>query len=486
MKTRILIGACVLWSTSLSAQVLPLTEDFSRAEPGEHLPGGATSHKSRNSTTSFLKPAKNLSFENRLDFRIGESIFAKLWVFSPSSTTASDGLGPLYNARSCMGCHIKGGRGHVPRGNWPEDNAISMLMRLSIPPQTEAQRVLLASGKLPFISEPTYGAQLQDFAVPGMHSEGRIHISYTERSVDLSGGQRVSLRQPSYKIVDLADGPLHPEVMQSVRLANPMIGLGLLEAIPEADLLALEDPEDSDGDGISGRANRVWDEAKQRQVLGRFGWKAGNPSLNQQNSAAFAGDMGLSTQLFDQAYNGDCTARQQRCLDMADGRSAHLDNLEVATQMTAVLDLFTKNIAVPARKDANSPDVLVGKRLFYSSGCAGCHQPGFVTSSEAGPEQASQRIWPYTDLLLHDMGEGLADNRPEYQASGREWRTAPLWALDVSRAVSGELNLLHDGRARSILEAILWHGGEAQASRETVRQMVPADREKLLRFLESL
>ena len=254
-----------------------------------------------------------------------------------------------------MGCHIRGGRGHVPEGNWPIDNAISMLMRLSIEPQNDRQRALLASGKLPFIAEPTYGVQLQDFALQGMPAEGRIQISYSEQPVILADGTLLSLRQPSYSVADLSYGPLHPDSKFSVRIANPMLGLGLLEAISERDILSLAEAQKRSAQGISGRPNRVWEHSSQSIVLGRFGWKAGSPSLNQQNSAAFATDMGLSTGLFKDAFRGDCTAAQQQCMQAADGRSAHLAGLEVAPQMSQMLDLFIRNITVPQAPQCRRP-----------------------------------------------------------------------------------------------------------------------------------
>lgn len=478
----VLLSSCTF---AVNAQIPAAAVQFEKAQLGEQLPGGATSSKKRNKR-AFLQSAANLRFEHRLDFKIGESIFDKLWVFSPSSTQASDGLGPLHNARSCMGCHIRGGRGHVPEGNWPVDNSISMLMRLSIPAQNAAQQALLDSGKVPFIAEPTYGAQLQDFALQGMKAEGRIHIDYKQQVVHLKDGTEVALRVPSYKVVDLGYGPLHPETQLSVRVANPMLGLGLLEAIAERDILSLEDADDANQDGISGRANWVWQESDQSLALGRFGWKAGNPSLEQQNSGAFATDMGLSTPLFKQRYAGDCTASQVACLNAPDGRSVHLANVEVAPQMDTAMALFVRNIAVPKRVDVDSADVLAGKQVFYKSGCAACHQAAFVTADNAAQEQAGQLIWPYTDMLLHDMGEGLADHRPEFKATGFEWRTAPLWGIGLTAKVSGKTEFLHDGRARSLLEAIIWHGGEAQLSRDKVVTMNGELRAQLITFLESL
>lgn len=485
IRKSILAVLIASYSLTLYAEVPALATQFERAQAGEQSPGGATSSKKRNKR-AFLQSAANLSFEHRLDFKIGESIFDKLWVFSPSSTQASDGLGPLHNARSCMGCHIRGGRGHVPEGNWPADNSISMLMRLSIPAQNAAQQALLDSGKAPFIPEPTYGTQLQDFALQGMNAEGRIHIEYQERTVLLKDGTKVSLRAPKYKVVDLGYGPLHPKTQLSVRVANPMIGLGLLEAIAARDILSLTDADDSNEDGISGRANWVWQESSQSLALGRFGWKAGNPTLEQQNSGAFATDMGLSTSLFKQRYAGDCTVLQVACLKAPDGRSKHLGDLEVAPQMSTAMALFVRNIAVPKRIDVASAAVLAGKAIFYKSGCIACHQPAFITADTEFKEQAKQLIWPYTDMLLHDMGEALADHRPEFKATGFEWRTAPLWGIGLTAKVSGETEFLHDGRARSLLEAILWHGGEAQASRDNVVNMSGTLRAQLITFLESL
>ena len=387
-----------------------------------------------------------------------------------------------------MGCHIGGGRGHVPLGNWPQDNAISMLMRLSIAPQNEHQKQLLANSKVPSIAEPNYGSQLQDFAMQGMLAEGRINIEYKEQTIELNGGQKAMLRYPTYSITDLNYGALHPTTMTSVRVANPMIGLGLLEAIDEQDLLALEDIDDLDGDGISGKANRVWQHSSKSVEIGRFGWKAGSPSVDQQNSSAFATDMGLSTVLLGNSHQGDCTELQTRCINAPDGRSSHLAGVEVAPQMSEVLLTFVRNIGVPKRLNIDDSEILAGKAVFYQTGCTSCHQPKFITktSTDIEPEQAGQLIWPYTDLLLHDMGPALADNRPEFAANGSEWRTAPLWGIGKTAAVSGKTEFLHDGRARSLLEAILWHGGEAQVIRDKVVNMKNGRRTQLIKFLESL
>ncbi|MGI9379200.1 MAG: di-heme oxidoredictase family protein [Methyloligellaceae bacterium] len=456
-------------------------------EQGEMFPGGqATSKNTTWNRNSFSHQSGNLGFDGELNFKLGNAIFRKLWVSSPASTKSSDGLGPLFNARSCQRCHLKDGRGHPPGGNWPEDNAISMLLRLSVPPQTEAQRQRLDSGRALTINEPTYGGQLQDLAVQGHDFEGRIHISYTETTVTLQGGERVRLRQPQYRIVDPGYGPLHADTMISPRIAPQMIGLGLLEAIPEADIRANEDPDDRNGDGISGRANQGWSIAENRPKLGRFGHKAGMVTLHQQAASAFAGDIGLSTKLLP-GPSGDCMDRQIFCLNAPNGNAVKGPPVEVSEKLMGFVTFYTQNLAVPRRRVQNRDLILKGKALFHDIGCQSCHRPKFKTGDLAdNPHLANQTIWPYTDLLLHDMGEGLADHRPEGRANGREWRTAPLWGIGLTPKVSGHSFYLHDGRARNLTEAILWHGGEAEAARNKFTDLPKSERYALIAFVESL
>jgi CxxC motif-containing protein (DUF1111 family) len=277
---------------------------------------------------------------------------------------------------------------------------------------------------------------------------------------------------------------MRPDTMMSPRVAPPMIGLGLLEAIAEADILSRADPEDRDGDGISGRPNWSYDAQARTVRLGRFGWKAGQPSVRQQNAHAFAGDIGISNPTVPDA-SGDCTAAEAACRAAPHG--ARPGDHEVGEILLDKVAFYARNLAVPMRRDVDRPDVLAGKALFHAAGCAACHRPTYMTRGEGvAPEQAGQLIWPYTDMLLHDMGEGLADDRPEGAADGREWRTPPLWGIGLTETVSGHTFFLHDGRARSVLEAILWHDGEARAARDRVMAMTPDDRAKLIAFLESL
>lgn len=464
--------------------VITPTSDFSQPERFEPLSGGAATSQAVVNANAFSHSSANMSFERELDFKIGNGLFRRLWVTAPSSTASADGLGPLFNARSCQRCHLKDGRGHPPSS--PEDSAVSMFLRLSVPPQNEADRVALESGRASVIPEPTYGGQLQDLAVPGLKAEGRMTIRYEEEAVTLADGTVVMLQRPVYGIADLGYGPLHPEVMMSPRVAPPMIGLGLLEAIYDDDIESYADPDDADGDGISGRVNRLWDEQHDRLALGRFGWKAGQPSLLQQSIHAINGDIGISTPGMASAA-GDCTERQPECLAAPDGNSEQHDGLEASAEMLQLITFYSRNLAVPARRHLDDPEVLAGKKVFYESGCIACHRPKYVTRRDSiGEEQSFQLIWPYSDLLLHDMGEGLADDRPEALADGREWRTAPLWGIGLTEAVNGHTRFLHDGRARNLLEAVLWHGGEAEAAKQKVIALPREQREALLAFLRSL
>ncbi len=462
-----------------------LAETGDRPHPSEAFPGGgATAKNPTTNRNAFSHASGNLEFAKQFDFKIGNAVFRKQWVSSPSSTTSSDGLGPLYNARSCQRCHVKDGRGHPPGANWPNDNAVSMFLKLSIPPQTDTERQAIAAGRLAVVPEPTYGLQLQDTAIQGHAGEGRMHISYHQKRVTLAGGETVFLRVPSYMVTDLGYGPLHPATMMSPRVAPPMIGLGLLEAISAATVLVAEDEEDRNNDGISGRANRVWSTTHDRLVLGRFGWKAAKPDIVEQTVAAFSGDMGLSTSLLP-APSGDCSASQTMCRGAPHGALA--GKAEVPDNLLRLVVFYSRNLAVPARRNLDQPAVKRGRTIFREIGCAACHVPSFKTgASEISPHLSGQRIWPYTDLLLHDMGDGLADNRPEGRATGREWRTPPLWGLGLTEVVSGHTSLLHDGRARNVKEAILWHDGEARKSRETFTRLDRKDRERLIAFVNSL
>ncbi|MBL0794085.1 MULTISPECIES: di-heme oxidoreductase family protein [Pseudomonas] len=450
---------------------------FTKAEPGEARSGGAATVR-KSDQNAFSLPSANLPPSRRVDFSVGNSFFRSPWVIAPSTTTARDGLGPLFNTNACQNCHIKDGRGHPPTPD--AANAVSMLVRLSIPDAPAYAKVIEQVGVVP---EPVYGGQFQDMAVPGVAPEGKVRVDYTPVPVRFKDGTEVELRKPVLQITQLGYGPMHPDTRFSARVAPPMIGLGLLEAIPEEAILANAAAQAKENNGINGRPNRVWDDEQQKTVMGRFGWKAGQPNLNQQNVHAFSGDMGLTTSLrpFD-----DCTDAQTACKQAPNGNGP-VGEPEVSDNILRLVLFYSRNLAVPARRGVNDAQVLAGKNLFFQAGCQSCHTPKYTTAANAAePELANQVIRPYSDLLLHDMGEGLADNRTEFQASGRDWRTPPLWGIGLTQTVSGHTQFLHDGRARNLLEAVLWHGGEAKAAQQQVLSFNAEQRAALLAFLNSL
>ena len=436
--------------------------------------GGDTSVK-KDGANAYSLPAGNLPMTKRLDFSVGNSFFRNPWIQAPATTDARDGLGPLFNTNGCQNCHIKDGRGHPPEEN--DLHAVSMLVRLSIPAMTpEQKKAYIKDGVIP---EPTYGGQLQDFALQDQTPEGQIKITYTDVPVKFTDGTEVTLRKPNLEITDLGYGKMHPDTQLSARVAPPMIGLGLLESISDETLNSWADEHDADGDGISGKTNRVWDVEKNDFAIGRFGWKAGQPTLMQQNAAAFNGDVGLTSNLFP---NENCTANQTICKDLPNGGSP-----EVSDKILDFVEFYSQHLAVPIRRNVDDAEVKHGQKLFANSGCESCHKTNVKTAKrEALPALSEQTIHPYTDMLLHDMGEGLADNRPEYLANGREWRTAPLWGIGYTQEVNGHTYFLHDGRARNLMEAVLWHGGEAEAAKQNVLKFNQKERDALIAFLNSL
>ena len=415
-------------------------------------------------TNAFELSARNLPNDIRRIFEVGDSFFNQNWVTAPASTEARDGLGPTHNALSCSSCHSHDGRGKPP--DQPGDPERGLLLRLSVP------------GTDGPVDEPRYGGQLQDRSILGVPEEGRIAIDYVEMPGAYPDGSSCSLRQPVYGIEDLAFGPLHPDVMVSPRVAPATIGMGLLEAIPDANILAMSDPEDVNEDGISGRPNYVQDVQTGELALGRFGWKANQPSVNQQAAAAFLGDIGITSSLFP---NENCPAGQEACRQAPNGGEPELPD-----ERLRKVTIYTQTLAVPAMRNIEDEQV-EHARLFVQTQCALCHTPRHETGdTHPLAPLRNQVIFPYTDLLLHDMGDGLADHRPDGQASGTEWRTPPLWGIGLVQKVNGHTMFLHDGRARSMEEAILWHGGEAEESRGKFMNLTKDERNALIRFLESI
>lgn len=454
------------------------TQDFSKPESFETMQGGAGTSRRQVDRDAFSQPSENITFEEQGNFKLGNALFRKNWVSSPSSTQASDGLGPLFNERACQNCHLKDGRGRPPAA---DSRTTSMFLRLARDASTAEEKAEIAVHKVLNFPDPVYGAQLQELAVPGLKGEGRMYVDYREEKVTLGDGSVVWLRKPSYSVDGLGYGPLDPRTTLSPRLTPPMIGLGLIEQIAPADLLAHADPDDRDG--ISGKPNMVRDLSSGQLTLGRFGWKAQTASIRQQAADAFAGDIGISTPE-EPSHWGDCTAAEEACLAMPNGVQKRLGPLEAPPPVMDLVTFYSQNLAVPARRDVGAPAVLAGKKLFYEMGCIACHTPKFVTM-RGNKAQAFQLIWPYSDFLLHDMGPGLADGQAVGDATGSEWHTPPLWGIGLTKTVNGNAFFLHDGRARTLTEAILWHGGEGQKARDRFAAANTADRDALIKFLES-
>lgn len=417
---------------------------------------------------AFNHPLANLVGDRRGDFFSGNALFNRGWVTAPASVADFDGLGPLFNAGNCSACHFKDGRGRPPVE--ADEDFLSILIRLSVPGVGEHGGV---------VPDPNYGDQLQGSAILGVPPEGKAHVTYTERTGTYRDGEAYSLRVPTYTVDGLGYGPFAPGILMSPRTAPAIPGMGLLEAIPEETLLGLADPDDTNHDGISGRVNHVWDVTKQATVVGRFGWKANQPSIKQQDAAAFNGDIGITSAMFG---NESCNPAQDKCLAAATGPTPQL-----RADFGAQVDYYVATLGVPGRRDINKPEVQHGRALFTQTGCAQCHTVTIVTGDSAEfPENAHQTIHPYSDLLLHDMGPELADNRPDFEASGTEWRTPPLWGIGLVNNVNRHMLFMHDGRARGFAEAILWHGGEAASSTAAFTQLSKADRDALIAFLGSL
>jgi CxxC motif-containing protein (DUF1111 family) len=457
MRRAGLIAAIALTAASMSAWAV---------ETGLG-PLGGEGTRPLSSRDAFTFQLSNSPQRHQRPFSFGNRLFNTNWVQAPASVKTFDGLGPLFNRVSCSGCHTHDGRGSPPAsGEGPMD---SMLLRLSLPGEAAH------GGPKPV---PAYGDQLSERAIPGVKPEGRAQVTYEEMPGEYGDGAPYSLRRPSYAIRDSGYGALPKETLISPRVAPHVIGLGLLEAVPEEMILELAAAQ-ARQEEVSGRPNRVWDKQARRMAMGRFGWKANQPSLRQQNADAAAGDIGLSTSINPEQ---NCADVQSACRASISGGEP-----ELSDAFLDKLTLYTQTIAVPAQRDPKAPPVRQGFAAFQSMGCASCHTSTLRTGAAAHPpEVASQLIHPFTDLLLHDMGDALADGRPDFEATGREWRTPPLWGLGLVPTVNGHDALLHDGRARGFAEAILWHGGEAEKAKERFRNADKSTREALIAFLKSL
>jgi CxxC motif-containing protein (DUF1111 family) len=418
------------------------------------------------SVDAFGFPATNLPLREQPRFFSGNAFFNTNWVDAASEVNGRDGLGPLFNVRSCSACHFKDGRGQPPEGN---DLPNGWLMRISIPGENEH------GGPKP---DPVYGDQISVRALPGAKPEARIVFKYKSIQAFYPDYTAYELMEPVYGLSNWGYGDPHKDLLSSPRVASAVFGLGLLEAVPEETILGFADENDSDGDGVSGRPNWVWSPGLNKKALGRFGWKANKATLMDQTAGAFVGDIGITSLLFSSENHTDTEALSA----FPSGGSP-----EIAQRDLEDVVFYLQTLAVPAARIKDRDTFMKGKELFSKIQCARCHVPEMQTSNDYPiAALASQTIRPYTDLLLHDMGESLADGRPDYLANGNEWRTPPLWGIGLLQKVNGHTRLLHDGRARNVEEAILWHGGEAEVSKQEFMELDKNERELVLRFVESL
>ncbi|QSQ16581.1 thiol oxidoreductase [Myxococcus landrumensis] len=445
MRRAAMWGALLLWTAGCGEEAPGVPFAPPRA-------GGATTIDNR-SSLAFMQPANNLLPENDRPHRDGDAAFAAIFVPAPSRI--NPGLGPTFNNDSCNNCHLRNGRGLPVMGHSLQRT--QLLVRVSLPNGTPDH----PRGAVPV---PGLGFQVQDRATVGIAPEASLSLSWVEHAGQYPDRAQYTLRSPRVRIVPTDGSALPPDMLMSLRLPPPVFGLGLLEAVPVETLRSLEDPDDRNGDGISGRMNEVWDVATRTLVPGRFGWKANSPTLVQQSAEAYFNDMGLTTPLFPEA----------------DGTH------EVSADVLQAAVFYSQSLGVPARTFLDDPTVQRGEKLFRKLGCEACHRETLETGAHPVEEVSWQRIHPYTDMLLHDLGPELADGRPDGAATGTEWRTPPLWGLGLTQTVLPYSTFLHDGRARTLEEAILWHGGEALSARDGFRALSNDERGAVLKFLGSL
>lgn len=456
---RLTVSLILLLVILMLVQACRKPEEQTEADYNEWLSGGSeTVFNSGNS--AFANPFPSLSGSASFNHGVGDAAFEATFVSAPAPV--HQGLGPIFNSVSCASCHIADGRGRPQEAN---GQMISMLIRLSAPGEDAH------GGPLDL---PGFGGQLQQRAIAGVKPEAEVNIQYTVQAHTFSDGEAYELRVPVYTLQN-SYIPFPAGMMWSPRVAPPVFGLGLLEAIPDWALLANEDEQDMNKDGISGRVNYVWNVLKQDRAIGRFGWKASAPTILQQTAGAYNQDMGITNFVFPHE-----SSKGQLQYD-------NLNDHQITDSLLYAVAFYMQTLAVPARRNADDPEVIQGKMIFKQANCSSCHIPMFKTDVNVAFKAISnQTIFPYTDLLLHDMGPELADNRPDYLATGQEWKTPPLWGIGLTQVVNGHTNFLHDGRARTLTEAIMWHGGEAESSRNKFASLSAKERKMLLKFLSSL
>ena len=495
------------------------------------LGGDTTSPETSNSGHGFSTPAPNLTASELQQHLDGDANFEQAFTTAPNAEHPEfDGLGPVLNNQDCNSCHQRDGRSStlsIPAGKSEIKLGADagIFLRISIEDDEPCTEQTADNNYCEPKAVPGFSSQLfhrgvlkarKDWEDYPFGGQADVYLSYEYSEVSYADGEVVKLKKPILEIRNPYDAPgehkgsmnltsrlFQDDVKTGPRNGMPVFGLGLLEAIPEAAILALADEKDANNDGISGRPNWVFDKIKadngdSRPVsLGRFGWKANTPTVRHQSLGALRGDMGITNPLFPNEsivgtpMHDDYLTRTNFTDTGKDANGAP----EADATFSDDVVFYAETLAVPARRNVKDAKVREGARLFDEINCTGCHTPSFTTGNGAdmqiGGKPAiaglkNQTIYPFTDMLLHDMGEGLADGRRDFLANGNEWKTRPLWGLGLTKTVNPAAGFLHDGRAETVEEAILWHGGEAEASKEQFRKLAKADREALVSFLKSL
>jgi CxxC motif-containing protein (DUF1111 family) len=423
------------------------SSDAGSETPLSWTPPGGSATVAVHATAPFMQLVPNIDAAQMVGVSQGRELFLAAWQPAPGPRALLDGLGPYFNANACSACHAVDGR-------------VAPLADSGATTPAVLFRVGNAAGQ----EHPVLGAQLQHQATQGL-AEGVV----TWARDSATGLLRY--------VVSLFDGSTSMEGYQiGARISPQLVGMGLLDLVPESQLLEYADADDRNGDGVSGRPHWVVEEGVSR--IGRFGWKAINATLRTQNAGAMHQDMGLTSPVNPQE---SCTATQSVCTTAASGGSPEVSE----ESLMAVVDFMTV-LAVPERRVSDQAVFNLGARLFNATGCTACHRPTLTTGTHPRfPSLNHQTLYAYTDLLLHDMGESLSDGVKEKDATAREWRTPPLWGLGIVEQKAGA-RFLHDGRAATLREAIEWHGGEAQSARDRFGALSENDKTTLLQFLRGI
>ncbi|MNJ92711.1 Cytochrome c [compost metagenome] len=468
--------------------------------------GDATIMIKGESIRAYRNPAPNLSEEEVRRHLTGDALFEK--NFSDDPSRYDYGLGPVFNNTNCNACHSKDGRGALPvmpRGQeWVQlRQNESLFLRISIESAaSQHPKSALNNWGAP-VAVPGFSDQLFHLGSMGVRDDlpgvgqAQVWMSYEKSTFTYPDGTEVELRKPIFKITEPYDQYfdsvtgqvrsrlLEKDVKTSPRMGTVMVGLALLEAIKEEDIRALA-ARDLSAEGVKGQVNMVFDIQKALAndpypvSMGRFGLKNNTPSVFHQSLGALRGDIGVT----NYAFPKESIAGTPLFEDFVKDQSPK--PLEASNQVADDLVFYSQTLAVPSRRNVTEAEVIRGGEIFHQTSCTTCHQPSFTTGPHAISAFANQKIYPYTDMLLHDMGDGLADGRQDFDANGRQWKTRPLWGIGQTQTVNPRAGFLHDGRARTLEEAILWHGGEAEYSKNKFVALPEADRGALIRFIRSL